>query len=486
MAIDSHRDDFDESADDVLRLRDCIAGQRQMQLHRELYLRRPEGMTDDREWRAYADHTPFFEATGRTLEGLTGMAFVKDPTLDVADRLKPLTQDMTLDGVDIYGVAKQALKHVVGVNRVGALVDFPPADPNVRNRRDEERQNRRPFVRLYPREAVFNWRSAKVRNARQLVEVRIKETEIIRTAEFEVAIENRIRLLELTGSDTAGWVYRQRVFVEKPKGKNKTEWVEDASLASTPVLPDGSPFEYIPFWFCNSDDLTDALVKPPLLGLANANVAHFNTSAMLERVLSFVGAPQPYVIGVNFGENDPRPTIGSSEAWLFNDPNVQVGYLSCPADGTAALERRLDTFEHHMALLGARMLSADKKGVEAAETAAIHRQGEISVLAACCNSVSALMSSILRVMAEWAALPVPGDDCFKIDTKFFAEPMAPEAALNLVKVWQSGAIGFSDMIAKLRDGQVVAKDRSADDVKAEIQSSGQQPLLAGVIGTGGA
>lgn len=480
MPIEATREDFDDAKADWSRLRDCIAGQRAMQRNKEFYLRRPEGMASNAEWEDYADQVSFFEATGRTVEGLSGMAFFNPPTVDVSEGMQPLTNDVTLDGIGVQAFGKSCVVEVISTGRVGVMVDFPAEDPMVRTRRDEERMNRRPFMRMYRAEAAFNWRFATVRSARQLVEVRLFEVVDIDLDEFTRETANRIRLLQLVGNDADGWQYRQRLFEETKQTDGSMGWVELREEARTPMM-NGNALGYIPFWFVNPDDLAGGLVRPPLLGLANANVAHFNTTAQLERVLSFIGAPQPYLFGVDDDDFEDL-TIGSSHILTHPKVETKIGYLVCPPEGTGPLERRLEKFEQHMALLGARMLSADRKGVEAAETAQIHRQGEVSVLASTCNSVSAAISSALVVMAEWDAKPVPKADCFRIDTKFFEMAMDPAKAVSLMTLWQGGAIAFSDMIDALKRGQIVSKTRTADDVEAEIQSSATGPTLPALTG----
>lgn len=479
MAVEDPRSDYSDALEDWTRLRDVYAGQRAMHRNADAYLRRPEGMTDDEEWRDYTAMVPFFEASSRTLEGLTGMAFYRPPATDLPAAMDDLTADITMDGVGLEAFAEKMLGENVGLGRVGLMVDFPPADPAIKSQADAEKANRRPFMRPYRAEAVFNWTTGKVGNSTQLIEVRLRESEAKTVGEFEVEIEERIRVLQLVGSDKDGWTYQQRVFVEH-KADGEATWIEDTSRLSIPKMR-GRPIPYIPFWIVNPHDQTTNIAKPPLLGLANANIAHFNTTAQLERVLSFVGAPQPYITGLT--EETAELTIGSADAWVIKNENAKVGYLSCPPDGTTPLEGRLDSLEQQMALMGARTLSADKKGVETAEAAGIHRQGEVSVLASCCNSVSAALTDALRVMADWMGVTFAKDNGFSIDTAFFENAMSGADAVNIMKLWQGSAIAYSDMITALKKGQMIDKARSPEDIQAEIQSGSSAPVLPGLTGT---
>lgn len=479
MAVETEHPDYSNRLPDWKRLRDVIDGERRMRENAADYVRKKEGMSND-EFRSYANCAPFYEATSRTVDGLTGMAFALDPVITLPNSMTDFREDMTLDGVSLEGFVEHLFEEVIVCNRAGVLVDYAPLDATIKTKAQAEQANRRPTAAIYHAESIFHWRTAKVNGKRQLVEVRLKECHIESVGEFEDKEDEQIRVLQLVPDATFGWAYIQRLF-QPIKGKDqKVEWKEVGSPI-TPLL-DSKPMPYIPFWFFNIRDLTDKVLKPPLLGLANANVAHFNTSAQIEHVLSFCGSPQPYVTG--FKDENTEMKIGSSELWQFPDADTEVGYLTLGTDGVEVLEKRLDRFEQQMAMLGARMLAPDQKGVEAAETAQIHRQGEVSVVAAACHRVSTGITEILRFMAEWHKLNVnPTDISFKLSTDFFEQNMTGAEALEIVTVWQRGAISYTDVLAKFKAGGMVATDRTAEKIASENQSGIITPASL-MLGTG--
>jgi hypothetical protein len=58
-----------------------------------------------------------------------------------------------------------------------------------------------------------------------------------------------------------------------------------------------------------------------------------------------------------------------------------------------------------MAILGARIISVEKKGVETAEAARIHRAGENSVLGSFAMNMSELLTKAARLGARWRCVP---------------------------------------------------------------------------------
>lgn len=470
MAVNTNHADYDEMTPRWKRMRDVIAGQDAMRSAASLYLRRPEGMEDE-EWASYVKAADFYDATSRTMDGLTGMAFAEAPIATIPESMKAIRDDITLDGLSIDGLAELLLEEDLAVARVGVLVDYPEADPNVRTVRQAEQANRRPYATVYLAEQIFNWRRKRINGIMQTVEVRLKETvEIVdENDEFAVTIEDRIRVLQLRLAGDAQ-VYVQRVFVQTA---DKSGWIQESEV--TPLMG-GAPLPYIPFWLINPRDLTLQVVKPPMLGLAEANITHFKNSARLENVLSFCGAPQPYITG-HAADTEASYTIGSSEAWVLPEEKATVDYLMIGNDGVEPLERRLTAIEQRMAMLGARMLSPDKKGVEAAETAQIHRQGEISVVAGICNRVSEALTEILKFIAEWAGIKVAKELSYKIQTNFFESALTADEAVKLMSLWQQRVIAYSDLLAALKKGRIVAPERTEELIAAENQSGPIQPLL---------
>lgn len=490
-------------------MRNVLAGQTAMRVAGSDYLRRPMGMKDDKEWRRYVEATPFFEASTRTLEGLAGLAFYRDPQFSLPDGMKPFLADATGDGVPFQQFVEKVFEEVLAVARVGVMVEMPVRDPNIRTLLDQERSGRRPFLRRYNAETVFNWATSEVNGSIQLTEVRLEETETEKVGEWDTRSRRRIRVLQLdklannvTAQPSVSWQYRQRIFVHKDWINDEDGIVEGAETTGAPaqattveaaaswveqdpITPkmDGKALDYIPFWIINPSDQSADVVRPPLLGLANININHFNTSAALENALFWSGNPQPYICGLDPDTTDTF-VVGSSEAWIFRDKDTKVDFLSFSADGLASLEKRLDRLEQHMAILGAKMLSPDKAGVEAAETARIHRQGEISVLASICGSVSRAMTDVAAVATEWDGKDF-SNVLVKIFTAFYDQTITAADALDYMKLWQASVIDIEDLLALLKKGQIVEGSKTIEDIASNNQSSPVQPIMAGLTSGGG-
>jgi hypothetical protein len=239
-------------------------------------------------------------------------------------------------------------------------------------------------------------------------------------------------------------------------------------------IKNGAPLDFIPFVFCGVRAIGSDCEKPPVLDLAEVNLSHFRTVADLEHGAHFTGLPTAVVTGYSVPRNEQGAAlesfyIGSATAWVFPDPTAKATFLEFSGQGLGALENRETKKEEQMAALGARMLAPEKKQAEAAETAAIHRAGEASVLASLANTVSAALSRALQIAAEWAG--IAGDVVVKLNTDYYPVEMDSLTLTALVASWQQGAISYETLFDNLKQGEVIAEARTAEEEQAAIQAS---------------
>lgn len=467
MAIDTEHPEYIANKTKWEKVRDCAMGQDAIYAKGKQYLPELSGQSVD-EYKAYQQRAAFYGATARTIDGLSGMIFRKSPMIEVPTSFEPLTEDITLDGINLQGFAENVVDDDLVTGRAGILVDHPTV-ADMTTVAEAEANNIRPFMKHYTAEQIFNWKVEGRNNAQVTTQVRLWEwANLPGKNEFDVVPRKQIRVLDF---DDAG-NYRQRVFIKvKFPTANKDEWIQ---LGPDIVpLKNGAPLTVIPFFFVGVKNGSAMVEKPPLIDMAEVNISHFKSSADLEHGAHFTGLPTAVIIGhtedTGEGEATEEYRIGSAAAWVFPNPETKVMYLEFLGQGLEALEKRVLKKEEYMAFLGARMLSPDKKGVEAAETAQIHRAGETSVLSSLAQSAGQSIENALKFMAEWAGSN-PDDVVFRLNNDFIAVQMGAQDLLALLQLWQSGGIAFADFLENLKRGEIVREDRKEDDIKAEIET----------------
>jgi hypothetical protein len=132
-----------------------------------------------------------------------------------------------------------------------------------------------------------------------------------------------------------------------------------------------------------------------------------------------------------------------------------------------------------MAILGARLLSSEKKATETAQTAQIHRAGESSILASIAQTISIGLSEALSIFSEWAG--VDGEAEIELNDDFIPQGLDPQQLTALVGAWNSGAISLATLFENLQAGEIIAQDITYEEEQARIEEGAPAPPPAPVI-----
>jgi len=146
--------------------------------------------------------------------------------------------------------------------------------------------------------------------------------------------------------------------------------------------------------------------------------------------------------------------------------------LEYTGQGLSAIVEELERTEQQMAILGARLLTAEKKATETSQTANIHRQGESSVLSSIASTISRALTQALTLFSKWAGSDT---ECtVELNQEFLPPEMTPQELSELLKGWQMGAPGLSDqgLFDILQKREVIASDVTLEEEQARIAAKG--------------
>jgi len=454
--------DYAEHSGQWSKCRDVIEGEDAIHAGGEKYLSALTGQST-KEYRSYVMRTPFFNATGRTIDGLVGMVFRKAPAISVPTAIESYLKDMTLTGCNFYEFAEDVTGEMLSVGRVGVLVEYPSITEQPVNRAQASAQNLRPYCTMYKAESIRNWRVTRINNLMQPVMIALDEVVTEYKNEFESDNVHQIRALLIEND-----VYTQRVY--RKSGSKYDQFGDD-------IIPlmNGQPLSYIPFVFFNSTGTSTDVATPPLYDLVNMNISHYRTSADLEHGAHFTGLPTAVVSGYQLTDSGEKFSIGSATAWVFPQPEAKAYYLEFSGQGLGALESLKKEKEAAMAALGARMLAPEKSKAEAYETVRMRHSGEGAVLSSIANVVNAGLTRALEIVAQWSG--VDGDIAVEMNKDFVDTAMTAQDIVSLVQAWQSGAIPREELYYNLKNGEVIRDTTTYDDYLSMVES--ETPL--GVI-----
>jgi Domain of unknown function (DUF4055) len=461
---DNTHKDYDGYATKWLRCRSACAGQAAVHAGGKEFLPMLTGQTVA-SYDNYKLRATYFNAAGRTLDGLVGMVFRKPIEITAPAGLQDIIDDIDLAGTPLEGLAMHVMNDVIAAGRIGLLVEYPQVSAQPNSAAVASALNLRPYVSTYAAESILNWKLKRVNNAMQPVMIKLMETFETKINEYEYKCEPQIRALLLIDGKYQQEIYR--------KVGEKKEWV----LVETIVpLMNNQPIPFIPFWAFGGKQNTLDLQQPPIEPLCDLNLAHYRVSADYENGCHITGVPTPILAGFTLGENETI-NLGAGGGYATQEPNAKWGFLEFTGQGLGALLENLKLKEAQMAAIGARFLAPDKAGVEAAATLLMRSNGESSVLASMANLVSQNLQDMFEFIAKWAG--IDSEIIVALSTDILPVAMTSQDLDSLIKSWQAGAIPKEELFNALKRGEVLTEKITYGEYSTALDA--EKETITGII-----
>ncbi len=442
---------------------DCLSGQERVKAMGTVYLPMPNADDKSAEnvarWDAYLLRAVFYNVTRRTLEGLVGQVFSRDPINNIPDSMAAMIVDVDGTGVSLDQQAKKGLALNIAYGGFGLLVDYPITSAPT-SLADQKAGFIHPTIHQYHRQSITNWRH-EMRGAKQVYSlIVIKETATVADDGFEITSGERWRVLQLVDGKYTVTKWREG-------GEDEPNYVVTDG-PRTPLDAAGQPFTEIPFHFCGVLNNDDKIDEPSLYDLAVLNIAHYRNSADYEDSCYMVGQPTPFFAGL-------------TQQWVdkvFKNKIIQLGSraaIPLPVGGTAGLLQvapnsmpfeAMGHKEVQMMALGAKLIEPGG-GQNTLGQAQLDESSESSMLSTAAKNVSMAYTMALNLAAKMAG--VSDVISYSLNTDFPASRLTPNERTQLVMEWQSGAITETEMRAGLRKAGVATLDEA--EYKAELKKN---------------
>jgi hypothetical protein len=465
--VETQHKDYQRMLPKWQRCRDCVSGQDAIHDAGETYLPRLTDQSDS-AYLAYKNRAQFYNCFWRTVAALSGMMFRKNPIVKCSENIAEMLEDVNLSNITFDVFAYQIAIEIMTTGRVGVLIDYPNQQVQGMTLAEASRLNLRPTMQQYRAETIINWRVKRINNVNKLVLLVLTEDLVtIEGDGFVETYETIYRVLDLVDDNK----YRVRLF--RVNDKKENEQIGDDLY---PMM-NGKNIDFIPFIFIGIDDTTPPVDEPPLIDLADVNIAHYRLDADHKHGLHFTGLPTPVISGYTPPEGSSDLYIGSTAAWVFPDSNAKAEYLEFTGQGLAAIKEEKASLENQMAILGARLLASEKKATETAQTAQIHRAGESSVLSAIANTISSGLTWALNVFSKWGG---SNEECsVTLNQEFMPPELTSQELATWLQAWQQGAPGFSDegLFSLLQKRELIASGVTLEEEQERISS--KEPRLIG-------
>lgn len=430
---------------DYKLIADCVAGERVVKAKGSTYLPMPNAADESAEnvarYTAYKKRAVFYNVTQRTLAGMVGEVFGRDPVQELPTRLDVVSEDADGSGLTLTQLAKRGVRYALSMGRGGLLADYPLTEEGV-TRADIEAGAVQPTLTVYDALHVINWRTVKRGNKTLLTMVVLWEEYDAEDDGFVVTRKDQYRVLRLVDGVYTVEVYR------------------DGAVFMGPVTPtdaSGATFDYIPFTFIGAENNDAEVDHAPMYDLASINIAHYRNSADYEEGVYMVGQPTPVFAGLTeaWVDNVMKGTVALGSRGGVMLPEGGSAQLLQMEANTAAFEA-MEHKEKQMVALGAKLVES-KEVQRTATEANQDNASETSILADVAKNVSAAIKFGLEVCARFV-----GDEnaeiVYELNTEFRIAQMTPQERAQVISEWQQGAITFGEMRASLRKSGVATLD----------------------------
>lgn len=443
---------------------DAVAGSTAVKAKKTKYLPMPNAADASNEnqhrYKSYLTRAMFYGVTGRTLRGLTGQIFMRDPVIETPESMKPLVEDTNGEGVSLVQLAKKIANYVISCGRAGLFVDYPETNGQVTQKQLED-DGIRPTITGYDGRQIINWRTRK-RGALSVLNLVVLEENYIKSDDgFEVKLDTQWRVLKLSDTDE----YSVEIW-RKEATRNYTLY-----KSYVPRDASGSPFKDIPFCFIGAENNDSDIDPVPLFDLADMNMGHYRNSADHEENLFLCAQATPVITGLTEAWADKYFKEGVGLGSRAAIPLPQGGDAKLmQAEEVSALSTEMEHKERQMVALGAKLV--EQKTVQRTATeAGLEEASESSTLSNISNNLSLGFTWALGWGAMFIGVPETGIK-FEANSDFDISKMSPEERGQTIKEWQAEAITFSEMRSALRKSGIA----TLTDAEAEKEIRDAIPL----------
>jgi hypothetical protein len=473
------RPEYVALADDLQLIADEMGGTRAMHDRSNVYIRKWGG--EKREnYNIRRRCETFFEGFGRTLSAGVGMAFAKQPQIEwnAAEGVMTPHWD-NIDGAGANGPV--FLKRYTDVAlRDGLaiiLVDHPSppsVDPSPDNPEGEvtgdmeEALNLRPMWRRYERSQAINWMVEVVDNAATLTQLTLVEEVAVRDGTFGVKPVVRYRDMRLVeapgGGRIAGWTLYER---SDETGVVADEFRIVGSGGFT--NRNGDPATRLPVAIAytgRSNGIMDATI--PLLGVAWANLSHWQLSTSLRFNTEVAGLAQPTVIGQLVGELEIGPlvsvTVKEGGDFKWTEPQ---------GTGLERLAGLVLEKLRQIASLGVSFLQSDTRAAETAEAKRLDATAENATLATAITGVEDSVNAALAIHAWYEGIEGEGVPTIEMSRDFESTAMAPDVMVAYVRAIKDAGLPVRIMLDAWQQGGRIAADRDLEELEFEMMAQAE-------------
>lgn len=445
---------YDRMAEAWKLPRTLMGGTRAMRRAGTAYLPQ-EPAESDEAYKNRLNRSTLFNAFRRTVNGITGKVFSKDPALmdDVPAQIVEWSEDIDLMGRNLPVFASEVFKDGTQTGISHILVDMPSGDP-ARTQAEERASGRRPYFVQIRAEDMIGWKTETINGKETLTQIRFREHVTVDDGEYGEKVEERIRVL---------WRDHFEVWRKKEKAaQTDDQWeLVDSGVVTLGEIPLAT------FYAARTGFMT---AEPPLEDLADLNVAHWQSSSDQRHILHVARVPILFGKALNETDAEGKPIqIGPNRMVTSSDAGGDLKYVEHGGAAISSGRQDLVDLEDRMRMMGMELFMHQQSGGVTATGRAIDSAEANSQAKAMALSLKDALELAMVYMAKWAALGDNGGSV-NVNTDFGISLQGSQEVQALLNARMAGEISRTTFWAELKRRGLLMDDFDAE-LEAEALSS---------------
>lgn len=447
-------------------MRDVYGGTLTVRRRGTRYLPQME-MESDKDYQKRLSIAVLYNATRRTVGGLVGMVFRKDPALseDVPAPLRADAENIDHAGRHLAVFARDHFTDAMIDGHAAILVDMPAVEPGAaQTLADERALAGRPYWVNIRKGQILRVRTMNVAGRVVLSRFAYTETTTEDDGEFGQREVERVRdymLAEVEGSVRCTY----RIWSKRKKEGGADEWSEDTE-GWTPMS-----IGRIPVAFTYTGRTAYAESAPPLLDLALENVLHYQTRADRQNVLRIASVPVPVFVGLSAGDME----WGADRAVYIPNKDGSASYLEVQGASLQESREELTDIERRMATLGLSQLMSETRSAETATSKRIDKSESDSQLGSSARNLQDALELAMQIHAEWRDIDTDGGSV-TVNMEFSNLEIDPQTAKVLADMVAAGDLTQETLWDALVRGNVLPEDFDPEAEREKLENATLRPL----------
>jgi hypothetical protein len=390
-----------------------------------------------------------YNAFADTTQKMVGKPFSKPVIIKqtTPEIIADWCKNIDLCGSNITTFAREVFDAGLRDGLTHILVDFPRNETGG-TLADEKAAKLRPYCINILAKNLFAWRAETINGAKQITQIRIRETIAEPDGDWGEKLIHRIRV-----------IYPERFELYQLESKDKWVIVDKGDISLNRIA-------LVTFYTGKTGFMT---AKPPLLDLAHLNIQHWQSSSDQEHILHFIRFPLLH--GAGFNQDQKEIEIGPNRMIISEDPQAKLSYVEHSGKAVEAGRQAICDIEEKMDSMGAQLL-LKRPGASTATAASLDTAQSHSSLQDMVRKLENAFSEVLTHMGQWFKLTADDFGGIDINQDFGLSLVSGKDEDLLLKSRMSGELSRESYLTELKRRGVLREEIDIQEEMELIESEG--------------